>query len=405
MTLSICMIVRDEEDYLPDCLDSIAELADELIVVDTGSTDQTLNIAESYGARIFQIDWEHNFAVARNYSLARASGDWIFVLDADERLPLKFHSRVRGLLKKALENNIAGWLVQIKNYYGSVKSGDYVLDSACRIFRNQVEYRYSSPLHEEMSQVIQENDPEAVILKTDIYLEHLGYLDQLVSGKRKSRRNTLILEKALKKAPCDPFLIYAYGTELFQQNNYQGALQYYKKITANLAELSFGADLLYKTVTALLQQEEYIKGMNLLKKGLKLFPDFQALWFVKGEYHLRCNEFKKAIAAYHSCLQLNNNNNKFLEINGLSSFRTYHALARVYEMMGEDSKAIDYYLQALRENPGYQAVINGLKGLLIKIKKRAIDYLDLSKVAEKYDPIYDLYREWLMDGELSEKIK
>ena len=85
-TISLCMIVKDEEEFLPGCLESVKEAVDEIIIVDTGSTDRTVEIAKSYGAKVYFHPWENDFSKARNYSISYATGDWIMYLDADEEL-------------------------------------------------------------------------------------------------------------------------------------------------------------------------------------------------------------------------------------------------------------------------------------------------------------------------------
>ena len=85
------MIVKDEEESLPGCLESIQGLSDELIIVDTGSVDQTVAIAKSYGAQISHFDWVDDFSAARNASLDKATGDWILWVDADDRIARRYH--------------------------------------------------------------------------------------------------------------------------------------------------------------------------------------------------------------------------------------------------------------------------------------------------------------------------
>src|SRR5205823_2345512 len=86
LTLSLCMIVRDEEEMLPRCLDAIRDAVDEIVIVDTGSTDRTIEIARSYGAKVLEREWTGSFSDARNASFEAASGDWVIYLDADEVL-------------------------------------------------------------------------------------------------------------------------------------------------------------------------------------------------------------------------------------------------------------------------------------------------------------------------------
>jgi glycosyltransferase involved in cell wall biosynthesis len=98
-TISLCLIVRNEQELLPRCLDSVRGVVDEIILVDTGSTDNTIKIAETYGARIYHYVWSDDFAAARNVSLAQANCEWILVLDADEVLTESFCSHIKSFLQ------------------------------------------------------------------------------------------------------------------------------------------------------------------------------------------------------------------------------------------------------------------------------------------------------------------
>ncbi|RKX21112.1 MAG: glycosyltransferase, partial [Candidatus Zixiibacteriota bacterium] len=109
MTISACMIVKNEEELLPGCLDSIRDLVDEIIIVDTGSDDKTMEIARSYGAKIFEQPWEGNFSKHRNYSMEQATSDWILIIDADEKLD---NSNLRSLVK--IKNNPSNSIISYR---------------------------------------------------------------------------------------------------------------------------------------------------------------------------------------------------------------------------------------------------------------------------------------------------
>jgi len=106
-TLSLCMIVKNEELHLARCLKSVRGLADEMILVDTGSTDRTVEVARSYGARVFHFTWQDDFSLARNHSLEAASGEWILVLDADESIAARDHGRIRDSLRREDPNAVS----------------------------------------------------------------------------------------------------------------------------------------------------------------------------------------------------------------------------------------------------------------------------------------------------------
>jgi len=111
-TLSLCMIVKNEEHFLEQCLNSVKDLVDEIIIVDTGSTDRTKEIAKKFNAKIFDFEWIDDFSKARNESLKNATGDWILVLDADETISSQNHQRI----KDAIQSEAAGFLLVHQNY-------------------------------------------------------------------------------------------------------------------------------------------------------------------------------------------------------------------------------------------------------------------------------------------------
>ncbi|MEA3297472.1 MAG: glycosyltransferase, partial [candidate division Zixibacteria bacterium] len=191
-TISACMIVKDEEELLPGCLDSVRDWVDEIIVVDTGSTDRTVEIAESYGAKIFHQPWEGNFSKHRNYSIELATCDWIFIIDADERFNKK---DVPLLLDSVNRDEHKVISVNVFNLYGSV---DHKLTSvnSVRFFRRELNLRYRGIVH---------NSPQVpkgtTISRAPITMEHLGYDLSPEKMKAKFERSKALLEKQIEENP------------------------------------------------------------------------------------------------------------------------------------------------------------------------------------------------------------
>ena len=102
MSLSLCMIVKDEGKFLEGCLESVKNFVDEIVIVDTGSTDNTIQIAEKFGAKVVKHNWDNSFSEARNVSLKHATKDWILVLDADERISEKDLAKIKELIRLLL---------------------------------------------------------------------------------------------------------------------------------------------------------------------------------------------------------------------------------------------------------------------------------------------------------------
>ena len=192
MRLSLCMIVKDEEEMLPRCLAAAAPAVDEIVIVDTGSTDRTIEIAREFGATVIEREWTGSFADARNVSFDAATGDWLMFLDADEVLVEEDVERLRALRGKTWRE--AFYLTEI-SYTGELGDGTAATHTALRVFRARPEYRFSGALHEQIADTLPLHLPER-IEATDIRIEHFGYLGAVRDAKEKSRRNIeLLLEQ------------------------------------------------------------------------------------------------------------------------------------------------------------------------------------------------------------------
>lgn len=205
---SLCMIVRNEEGHLDACLASVKGLFDEIVVVDTGSTDATKSIALAHGARVFDTPWRDDFSHARNESLRHARGRWIFWMDADERIPDVSRGPL-GHLLRSLGNEDAAYLFRLMTPGpGGVATRDVL---QVRLFKNDTRVRWEYPIHEQIGAAIERLDWE--MRETGIPIVHIGYE---VPGAlpRKLERNLRILEKALAEDPENGTLLYHKATTL-----------------------------------------------------------------------------------------------------------------------------------------------------------------------------------------------
>ncbi|MFO7446246.1 MAG: glycosyltransferase family 2 protein, partial [Ignavibacteriaceae bacterium] len=184
--ISLCMIIKNEEKYLPDCLQSVQGIVDEIIIVDTGSTDNSIKIAEEFNARIFQFTWIGDFSAARNYSLQNASGDWILYLDADERLNNNSVQELKRITAESCK----------KAYWCNVISLDEInkhpsVMSYARLFPNNKKVRFTGTIHEQIEPSLIENGFS--IEKSLIEIIHLGYSVSEEEIKKKAERNLELL--------------------------------------------------------------------------------------------------------------------------------------------------------------------------------------------------------------------
>ena len=226
LRLSLCMIVRDEEEMLPRCLAAVAGAVDEIVIVDTGSQDATVEIARSFGAKVIEFPWTGSFAEARNVSFDAASGDWLMYLDADEVLVAEDLEKLRALTGHTWRE--AFYLVET-NFTGDLTDGTAVTHNAMRIFRNRPEYRFEGRLHEQIGMRLPGYLPER-LEQTSVRVEHYGYLGAVRDAKEKSRRNIELLLAQQAESPPTAFLHFNLGSEYAAAGDGPAALAEFEKL-------------------------------------------------------------------------------------------------------------------------------------------------------------------------------
>lgn len=209
MTVSACLIVRDEGKRLARCLESLRGVVDEIVVVDTGSVDDTVAIAESFGAKIGQFAWVDDFAAARNAALELATSDWVLSIDADEWL-----SATSGLAAAVAVSDAIAYRVTLINH---LDGGRREPEKLTRLFRRHPEIRFEGRIHEQVTESVATRvaggNGSWLPLETFV-IEHDGYLESTKGEKGKSSRNIALLERAVADAPDDCYLRYKLATEL-----------------------------------------------------------------------------------------------------------------------------------------------------------------------------------------------
>jgi len=200
--LSLSMIVRDEAERLDDCLASVAGFVDELVVVDTGSQDASMEIARRHGATVHQIAWPGDFAPARNQALDRVNGDWVLVLDADEQLLPEARAPLRALM--ALPDVL---MVNLLRQERGAEQSPY--SSVSRLFRNHPAIRWSRPYHamvdDSVALLVAREPSWRVAECPQPALVHDGYRPELLAAGDKAKRLRLAMEQELRDHPFDPY--------------------------------------------------------------------------------------------------------------------------------------------------------------------------------------------------------
>lgn len=362
--LSLCMIMRDEEEHLSRCLTSVQGVVDEIVIVDTGSVDRSIEIAESFGVRVVHEDWAGDFAAPRNTSIDAATGDWILVLDADEELI--DGARLRDLLH---DEDVEGYCLREVNFIGEERGIESVVNSAFRLFRNKPAYRYSGALHEQIMGTV---DPEGGVCTRFVGIEihHYGYLEPTNRAKEKTDRNMAIVMEEVRRKPKDSFTLFNAGVEFQRIGDFETGLTYFRRSFAELASLkAYYASLLLRNIVASLNSlERWDEALDVLADSLQAYPDFTDLHYLQGQIHSSRREYRAAVKSFRRAIDLGDHGgDRYLAQAGMGSFYSWHSLGVLHEMMGDSHEAVRCQRNAIRTANGhYAAPVMRLTQLLLR---------------------------------------
>lgn len=348
--ISLCMIVRDEARHMERCLSSAAKIVSEIIVIDTGSTDSTPEIAKKYGATVVAIPWEADFSKARNSGLELATKGWILVLDADEELVEPEAEYLQELL---LHSDVHGYFVKMISFVGEVAGSEYVTDSVCRVFRNDPRIRFTGFIHEEVIPSIL-SIPQSRVEFSQLTLRHYGYLDHEITRKQKSERNLSILFGVLQRHPTDLQLQYALGTEFYQLGQYEKALSIFKQIIPHVPVFSgYASDLLLKTAYALRETGCSAEALQLVNEGLAFYPDFADLLELKAILLFDAEQYQQALAILAQAIQAGDISAKYTSSSGAGTYRSHYLAGLTCEQLYMWEEACNHYRTALTHQVHY----------------------------------------------------
>ena len=365
MTISLCMIVKDEEAMLPRCLESVKHLADEMVIVDTGSADRTAEIARSHGAHVYEYAWDDSFANARNFALGKASMDWILLMDADDEFESQDTQKLRDLMAKGDEADV--YYFRTLSYMGNTPDRNNTISNMnVRLVRNRRGYRFKGEIHE---QLVNDSEPVSRIGVADIRVFHYGYLNSVVTSKNKRERNIALVRKELDKEPDNAFMLCNMGNECYSSQRFEEALGWYLKSWEHFdSRRGFSSKLLLRIISCydLLGQKE--EQHRFIKKGLEIYPDFTDLEFIRANDYLQRKKYLAAIRSFKRCLKMGEPPLVYSYATGVGSFKAQYMLLGIYDELGDREEAIRWCRAAIKSNPAYTEAYLQLGRMLLESK-------------------------------------
>ncbi|MCL2559310.1 MAG: glycosyltransferase family 2 protein [Turicibacter sp.] len=340
ITLSLAMIVKNEEAVLARCLDCVKEIVDEIIIVDTGSTDATVEIARTYTDKIYHYEWHNHFAAARNFSFSKATGDYIMWLDADDVLEASEQRKLLAL-KQDFDTDID--VALLKYNVGFDADGNVTMSNYReRILKRASDFRWEEPVHECIA-------PRGKIERFDIAVTHGEKV------RAHSDRNLKIYEAQSELSPRGMFY---YARELRDHGRLEEAVVQYK------AFLEDGRGWLEDNIRACLDIAGCYTGSGQARDALnQLFQTFvydrprsEACYKI-GDYFFEQNSNEQAIYWYDLATNPNSQVEAGFVNRDFCDFLPYLQLCIVFDRLGKHDLAYNYHLQTKALKPEHASVL------------------------------------------------
>lgn len=348
-TISLCMIVRDEEATLEACLQAASPLVDEMCIVDTGSTDRTLEIARASGAKVRTIPWPNCFSTARNFSIDMATSDWILVLDADEIARPGAEAHLAAIVD---DPKIIGAFCEFTNHYDADRSTHCLI---LRLFRNAPGHRFTGPIHEQVMPAILETARQSGqrVGNTSLHLDHYGYTDEARISKDKDARNRQLFEKAVAECPDDAYLWYKYADFLRKFHETENVIAALLRAIELIGEMppALAADHTYCGEACALMALEYIRQGQLdeakavLQPALDGYLPTAMLHWVHGHLALKLERWTEARDAFEACLEMDGKSLHVPPQPGIATYRSWFGLGRARLGLGESEEAVRMFME------------------------------------------------------------
>jgi glycosyltransferase involved in cell wall biosynthesis len=389
MKLSACMMVKDEEKMLPDCLESIKDVVDEIVLVDTGSTDRTMDIAEEYGARIFKHPWENDFSLHRNQSIEYATGDWIFIIDADERLRFEDRDKIRPFLEATDEDVIS---IDLYNHYPDSTLVTFM--NTYRFFRSSLNLRYSGIIH---NRLMTPEGPKYARMPFRII--HLGYGLDDEAMEKKFHRTRDLLKDVLEETPTDAFAHYHFAN-LHRVKGSQfnvDELELLEEHAARAAQLTeprqfYGWSTHVMSLEMLgwvnFYRKNYANAIHFASTALTYKPNYLDAMFLLGSTYLAADNPEQTIFWFDKYIKTHSKYDPSEECDYIifhylyRQYQAWNVIGKAAERRGDTNLAINAYAAALRERPTYKEAFESLQKFR---DARLIQDIEWSKYENLYE--------------------
>lgn len=329
------MIVKNEEKTLSLCLSSIASYVDEIVIVDTGSSDKTKVIAAQFTDKVYDFIWINDFSAARNFAISKANHDFILSLDSDEiteKIDMQQIKHLTELYPKKL-----GRLLIVSEFIRN-NNEFKVSNRLSRLFSKKY-YQFQGAIHEQLAPTNMQEYDGGGTYDLPLIVRHSGYEGNLEERKHKTERNIKLLMMALEKNPDDPYLLYQLGKSYYMQEDYQAAVSFLgQALYFDLdPRLEYVQDIVESYGYSLINSGQYDASLQLLNIYDE-FANSSDFIFLTALIYMNNAMYEEAIEQFIKATTMTDS-----KMDGVNSYRAYYNIGVIYECLGFIEEAKKYY--------------------------------------------------------------
>ena len=344
--LSICIITKNECENLKICLDRIKDLGCEIVVVDTGSTDDSRKIASAITPCVYEFAWCDDFSAARNYAVQKAGNDWILFLDSDEFVDM---FDMPKLLEQMQTMPASIGHIHIKSLYESDGQMMSSTEPIARLFSRKL-YHFEGRIHEQIVPLDTSTEPD--YFDAPIYVTHVGYQGNDALRAEKADRNLKLLLRELEAQPDDSYTLYQIGNSYFYSKQYAQAIPYFERAMELPLDtkLSYVHSIINLYGYCLINTKRFADALMLEA----VYDDFKGdadYLFVLGLIYMNNAQFSKAVESFLAATQIPS-----CVVDGVNSYSAFYNIGVILECLGDTKNALVYYEKAGNYTPALAGI-------------------------------------------------
>ena len=350
--ISVCIITKNEENHIEECCKRLVPYGFEIVLVDTGSTDRTVELARQYTDRIYYFEWCNDFSAAKNFAMEKASHDWILSIDCDEYIESADLSSLTAQMKS--HERDAGRIL-IRNRFTENGQTAYEQVRVSR-FVNRCYYRFEGAVHEQLMPIAMPGTASPAVkyvYDAPVTVLHVGYDGSEDEMREKSQRNIALLEKGLETDGPDPYTYYQLGQSYRKLHDYENAFHYFDLGLAMDVDpsLDYVQTMVESYGYTLLDLKRNQDALNLLG----VYDEFAKradFVFLMGLIYMNNGLFDEAILEFKKATTIEE-----FAVDGVNSYKADYNIGVIYECTGHTAEA----LAAYRSCGAYEPAIKRLK--------------------------------------------